>query len=381
MLPTLLILSSLVFIALLPTLYIRFVLLRQSTSRWRWACWAPLAVFVLTCIFLVPFVYCAGLMRFFAFWVFCILLPLFVFAFVSAIGWCLSRKWPKVQRKVTFLGLGNGIAVFLLALYGIFFGWRELEVKQVDIYIEDLPEAFEGYRIAQLTDLHVGAYGDNTAFVERVVNETNALQPDMIVFTGDLININAYEAIPFETTLAQLKAKDGVLSILGNHDYCRYGFGKSEEEQQAGVEAVQVTERRMGWHLLVDEHLFVHRGTDSIALAGVGNISEKRHYGDLNKALNGLSDSVFTILLSHDPEHWRMEVLDHPVVHLTLSGHTHAAQVRIGRWSPAALFMDEWSGLYERDHHYLYVSEGLGGTFPFRLGATPQIVLITLHRK
>lgn len=381
MLPTLLILSSLVLIALLPTLYIRFVLLRQSTSRWRWACWAPLAVFVLTCIFLIPFVYCAGLMRFFAFWVFCVLLPLFVFAFVSAIGWCLSRKWPKVQRKVTCLGLGNGIAVFLLALYGIIWGWRELEVKQVDIYIEDLPQAFEGYRIAQLTDLHVGAYGDNTAFVERVVNETNALQPDMIVFTGDLININAYEAIPFETTLSRLQASDGVLSILGNHDYCRYGFGKSEEEQQAGVEAVQATERRMGWHLLVDEHLFVHRGTDSIALAGVGNISEKRHYGDLNKALNGLSDSVFTILLSHDPEHWRMEVLDHPVVHLTLSGHTHAAQVRIGRWSPAALFMDEWSGLYERDHRYLYVSEGLGGTFPFRLGATPQIVLITLHRK
>lgn len=381
MLPTLLILSSLVLIAFLPTLYIRFVLLRQSTSRWRWACWAPLAVFVLTCIFLIPFVYCAGLMRFFAFWVFCVLLPLFVFAFVSAIGWCLSRKWLKVQRKVTFLGLGNGIAVFLLALYGIFFGWRELEVKQVDIYVEDLPQAFEGYRIAQLTDLHVGAYGDNTAFVERVVNETNALQADMIVFTGDLININAYEAIPFETTLSRLQASDGVLSILGNHDYCRYGFGKSEEEQQAGVEAVQATERRMGWHLLVDEHLFVHRGTDSIALAGVGNISEKRHYGDLNKALNGLSDSVFTILLSHDPEHWRMEVLDHPAVHLTLSGHTHAAQVRIGRWSPAALFMDEWSGLYERDHRYLYVSEGLGGTFPFRLGATPQIVLITLHRK
>ena len=381
MLPTLLIISSLVLFALLPTLYIRFVLLRQSTSRWRWACWAPLAVFVLTCIFLIPFVYCADLMRFFAFWVFCILLPLFVFAFVSAIGWCLSRKWPKIQRKVTCLGLGNGIAVFLLALYGIIWGWRELEVKQVDIYIEDLPEAFEGYRIAQLTDLHVGAYGDNTAFVERVVNETNALQADMIVFTGDLININAYEVIPFETTLSLLHASDGVLSILGNHDYCRYGFGKSEEEQQAGVEAVQATERRMGWRLLVDEHLFVHRGTDSIALAGVGNVSEKRHYGDLNKALNGLSDSVFTILLSHDPEHWRMEVLDHPVVHLTLSGHTHAAQVRIGRWSPAALFMDEWSGLYEREHRYLYVSEGLGGTFPFRLGATPQIVLITLHRK
>ena len=116
MLPTLLILSSLVLFALLPTLYIRFVLLRQNTSRWRWACWAPLAVFVLTCIFLIPFVYCAGLMRFFAFWVFCVLLPLFVFAFVSAIGWCLGRKWPKVQRKVTCLGLGNGIAV----CYGAF---------------------------------------------------------------------------------------------------------------------------------------------------------------------------------------------------------------------------------------------------------------------
>ena len=381
MLPTLLLISSLVLFALLPTLYIRFVLLRQVKSRWRWFCWAPLAVFLLTSVLLIPFVYSAGLMHFFAFLVTCVLLPMFVFALVSAIGWCMGRKWPKVQRKVTFLGLGNGIAVFLLSFYGIFFGWRELEVKQVDIYIEDLPEAFDGYRIAHLTDLHVGAYGDNTAFVERVVNETNALQADMIVFTGDLININAWELTPFENTLAQLKAKDGVFAVLGNHDYCRYGFDKSGDEQKLPCEALQATERRMGWHLLMDEHTFVYRGTDSIAIAGVGNIGKHYRDGDLNKALDGLSDSVFTMLLSHDPNHWRMEVLNHPSVGLTLSGHTHAAQVKIGKWSPAAMSFHEWSGLYESGRQSLYVSEGLGGTFPFRLGATPQIVLITLHRK
>lgn len=383
MLRTLLILSIIAVFALLPTLYVRYVIGKQWKPRWRYLTWAPLAILVISSILLFRLVTSAGFMHFYAFWVGCVVFPAFAFTLVSAIGWGLARKWPKAFRIANYTGLVACTTVFVLTFYGTFFGWKKLEVKQVDVYFDNLPEQFEEYRIVQLSDFHVGTYGHNPSFVNRVVEQTNALQPDLIVFTGDLVNLNAEEIDPFEPYLSQLTAKDGVYAVLGNHDYCRYGFNKSEQQKLAGLEQVKATEKVMGWRTLVDEHVFLHRGQDSIALAGVGNVSEPPylHAGDLNKALQGLSDSVFTILLSHDPVHWRMEVLDQSNVTLMLAGHTHAAQLKIGAWSPAAFTYKEWSGLYQQNNRFLHVSEGLGGTFPFRLGATPQIIVLTLHRQ
>ena len=383
MLPTLLIFSVLLLLALLPTLYVRYVLCKQWTSRWRPICWLPFALIAAVLILMIWFVYSTAFLRLFTFIVMCVIFPAIVFTVVSGIGWLLARKWPKAFRWVNLSAYVLCAAAFLMMLYGVCFGWKQLTVKHVDLQFENLPESFEGYRIVQLTDMHVGAYGTNTAFVERVVERTNALQPDMIVFTGDLVNLSANEIAPFVSVLSRLKAPDGVYSVLGNHDYCQYGFDKSKEQQVAELNRVKETEIAMGWNLLEDTHRIVYRASDSLAIAGVGNISKPPyiHAGDLDKAMTGLSDSVFTILLSHDPTHWRMEVLEQSAVDLTLSGHTHAGQVKVGSWSPAAMSYKEWSGLYEEKGRYLYVSEGLGGTFPFRLGATPQIIEITLHRK
>lgn len=384
MLPTLLILSAILLLALVPTLYVRYVLCRQCTSRWRSICWLPFTILVVVLVLTAWLIHSAVFLRIFTFLITCIVLPALVLTFISGIGWLFRRKWPKVFRWATITGYIFGGIVCLMMVYSVFWGWKNLTVKYVDIYFDDLPETFEGYRIAQLSDLHVGAYGDQTAFIEKVVEQTNALQPDMIVFTGDIVNLSSDEIRPFEPVLSRLTATDGVYSVLGNHDYCKYGFFKEERHQQDDLLQVQEAERRIGWHLLVDEHQFIHRGSDSIAIIGVGNISEPPylHAGDLHKAVEGLSDSVFSILLSHDPDHWRMEVLDQTQLPLMLSGHTHAGQFKIGSLSPAAMMYKEWSGLYEEGHQrYLMVSEGVGGTFSFRFGATPQIVVITLHGK
>lgn len=390
MLPTLFVLSFIAIFALLPTLYIRYVLCRHCASIYQRLCWFFLAIVVIALGLMMWLVTSAGYVHFFTFLVACVILPVFVFTLVSAIGWGLSCKWPKSFRIANYTGATISGILCIAAMYGVFFGWKQISVKQVDVSFDNLPEQFDGYRIAQLSDWHVGAYGNDPSFIDKVVDQTNALHPDMIVFTGDLVSLDASEIAPFERSLLRLSAPDGIYSVLGNHDYCRYGFNKSEQQQQEGCLQLQEMEKRMGWQLLVDEHRIIHRGTDSIAIAGVGNISKPPylHAGDLHKAIEGLSDSVFTVLLSHDPSHWRMEVLERTTIPLTLSGHTHAAQLKLGSCSPAAIPYREWSGLYEETANpsllysprYLFVSEGLGGVFPFRLGATPQIVLITLRR-
>lgn len=390
MLPTLLILSFIAVFALLPTLYIRYVLGRQWHSRWRFLCWLPLTVVCLVLVMMMWLVTSPAFVHLFVFIVLCVVFPGFLFALISVIGWLLARRWPKALRVANYTGIVCAVICSLCAMYGTFIGWKQLTVKQVEIRFENLPSSFDGYRIVQLSDMHVGAYGDDTAFVERIVEQTNALQPDMIVFTGDLVNMNPEEIAPFEAVLSRLHAPDGVYAVLGNHDYCRYGFRKSEQQQHEGMLRVMETERRMGWQVLVDTNVVIRRGSDSIVIAGVGNISKPPypHAGDLNKAMTGVSDSTFTVLLSHDPTHWRMEVLEQTHIPLMLAGHTHAGQLKIGSCSMAAMSYDEWGGLYEdtthsspfNAHRYLYVSEGLGGTLPFRLGATPQIVVITLVR-
>ena len=291
------------------------------------------------------------------------------------------------------------VAIWIvLAIYGNVYGRFCHEVKQVQLTFDNLPTAFDGLRIVHISDLHLDGWVGHEKELKQCIDEINALNPDIICFTGDLVSLSPNELKPFVPILRQLHTNSSlqrrdkrraVYAVLGNHDYCRYGFDKSQAEQQAQLQRVREAEARMGWQLLEDTNVRVGRGIDTIVIAGVGCVSPSSRFrdGDLNKALQDVPDSLFTILLSHDPSHWRMEVLDHSAVVLTLSGHTHAAQMKIGSWSPAAMIYKEWSGLYESTihhtpytiHRYLYVSEGLGGTFPFRLGTTPQIVEITLQ--
>jgi len=378
-----LLIISLIFI--LPDLYISLVLMR-NTAWWTHALvWLPTIV----AIGLIASVRFSGLssvkMEIFTGLLLCVALPQLFFLVFSLIGQLLST-FNSQFSTFNYIGVAVGAVVSAAMLYGLLCGWKQLTVKHVDVTFDNLPAEFEGYRIAQLSDLHVGTYGRNTAYVERVVQRVNEEQADLVVFTGDIVNSTATEIAPFEQTLSLLQARDGVMAVLGNHDYCMYGFGKRHADPHAdphdGARQVVEAERRMGWQVLMNEHRLVAREGAQIAIVGVENTGKPPfpEIGDLHGAMEGLPDSTFKILLSHDPSHWRREVLPDTDIPLMLAGHTHAAQLKIGSWSPSQWLYDEWSGLYRQGRQQLYVSEGTGGGIRFRLGTTPEIIVFTLHR-
>lgn len=273
-------------------------------------------------------------------------------------------------------------AWLLLMAYGFFFGWRHLVVRSATCTSSLLPQAFDGYRVVQLSDIHIGTFLRNRSFVDKMVRAVNAQRPDLVVFTGDLVNVSAQEIIPFQHALKQIQARDGVFSVMGNHDYCEYVEDKSESNIRKNQTVLRYLEQKIGWRLLMNEHVTLQRDGASIELVGVENISRPPFpdYGDLEKALEGTVAGTFKILLSHDPSHWRRDVLRNTDIALTLSGHTHAGQFSLGRFSPAKWAYSEWGGKYTEDGAMLYVSTGIGGTVPFRFGAWPGIDVIQLKR-
>ena len=274
-------------------------------------------------------------------------------------------------------------AWLLLMVYGFFFGWRHLVVRSATCNSPLLPQSFDGYRVVQLSDIHIGTFLRNRSFIDKMVRAVNAQRPDLVVFTGDLVNVSAQEVIPFQHALKQIQARDGVFSVMGNHDYCEYGEDKSESNIRKNQTVLKYLEQKIGWRLLMNEHVTLQRDGASIELVGVENISRPPFpdYGDLEKALEGTDPGAFKILLSHDPSHWRRNVLRKTDIALTLSGHTHAGQFSLGRFSPAKWAYSEWGGKYTEDGAMLYVSMGIGGTVPFRLGAWPGIDVIQLKRE
>lgn len=303
-------------------------------------------------------------------------------------GSCLLIAVPAVLFLVVWPFAGWRWALLLptlwemLMAYGFFFGWRHVIVRRATCVSPLLPASFNGYRVLQLSDIHIGTYLRNRRFIDKLVALVNDQHADLVVFTGDLVNVSAEEVIPFQHVLKQVSATDGVLSIMGNHDYCEYGEDKSERNVAKNQTVLHYLEEKIGWHLLMNEHVLIHRGDDAIAIIGVENISRPpfQDYGDLKKAMEGLPQGMFKILLSHDPSHWRRGVLHQTDIALTLSGHTHAGQLRVGRLSPSKVAYQEWGGKYTEDGSMLYVSTGIGGTVPFRLGAWPEINIITLQR-
>lgn len=303
---------------------------------------------------------------------------------LSLIPTILHRhRWSWLTPAGAILGL----FAFLTMWYGAIITRKTLQVKEVSVEIKDLPKAFDGYRIVQISDFHVGTYGNDTTFVRKVVDEVNALHPDVILFTGDIVNRHATEVLPFVHTLSQLKAPDGVRAILGNHDYGDYYEWDSDSDKTADRQLLLSSFDRMGWDIILNDHRWLSCGTDSIALIGVENIGDPpfKIYGDLRQAYPDLGDDRVKILMSHNPAHWQADIADHPGcnIALTLAGHTHAMQIQAGPLSPASLRYDYWSGLYgDSQGQQLYVNIGLGTVgLPMRIGATPEITLITLHRK
>ena len=313
---------------------------------------------------------------------FAILTPIALGMLIYGIG-----RWLK-QRWMTIIAFIVAALVFGVMWWGAIVTPGKIEIKEVELAFERLPDAFDGYRIVQWTDTHLGTYNGHTAIVEKQIKAINDLHPDMICFTGDLVSRKTDEAIPYRHMLAQLHAPDGVFSVLGNHDYDNYVQWDNEKAKTDDRKALCDLQQEVGWRLLNDDYAIVKRGDDQIVIIGTENYGdhpyEKR--GNLAKAYSGLNDGNFKIQLQHNPYAWRANTLTNSNIDLMLAGHTHAWQImlQIGnwRWSPACLRYPEWGGAYNEGDRWLYVSIGTGmvGT-PMRIGATPEITVITLKKK
>lgn len=280
-----------------------------------------------------------------------------------------------------FFALIPALGVMGWFAFGFIEGWKRLELKHITFTSPDLPPYFDGYRLVQITDFHLGSFPPGNDFVQKVVDAANNEEPDMILFTGDLVNNQASEVEPYLETLGQLHAHDGIYSIWGNHDYCEYGNNHSIGALKRNRRLLYGYQESLGWHQLMNEHHVVSHGMSSIAVIGVENPGQPpfTNRSNLKKAMKGVDPDMFKILLSHDPHHWRREVVGKKI-QLTLAGHTHAGQLKIGKWTPARMAFKEWGGAYRIGEQMLYVSSGIGGSFPFRLGAWPELTVVTLKR-
>ena len=317
--------------------------------------------------------------RYFAKWVLlAVEIPKVFFAACSIIGKVLSSLVREASDITNVIGLLLGLTLSAAALYGLLFGWKQLKVVKVSLEFETLPEEFDGYRIVQLSDLHLGSLNKNSKFIKDVIRQTNDLYADVIVFTGDLVNSYSEEVQPFLALLSTLNAPDGILSVLGNHDYPKYG---DMESIQVGGRRLAGIERQIGWQVLINESYTIIRDGARLSFVGVDNGAGRRLPCEecLRVAVGNIPESNFTILLSHCPNIWRKTVLDITAIPLTLAGHTHAGQLRIGNWSLASTDNNEWCGVYRQGYQVLYVSQGTGTKFRFRLGTYAEITLITLH--
>lgn len=312
-----------------------------------------------------------------------LIVPKCLFTLLSLVGRGLKRFSARIPHVMDGVALVTACLSLFLLIYGTTLGWHRYEVKEVEFRHPDLPDAFDGYRMVQISDWHLGTIARYPSRIAEAVALINSLKADLIVFTGDLVNNEAVELDGLDSLLTSLSATDGVISILGNHDYGTYRQWESEADAQANLDELKRRERAFGWHLLLNEHRLIVREADTLAIVGVENdgLPPFPSLGDLPKATSG-AEPYFKILLSHDPTHWRRRVLPETDIPLTLSGHTHAMQFRIGNWSPASWFYPEWSGFYhDEGGRTLYVNQGLGGVMlPFRLGAWPEVTLFTLRK-
>lgn len=316
---------------------------------------------------------------------FSIYIPKYIFIicdFIAKIP-CLKKKarWSYVSKS----GAVFGVIAFCLMWWGALINRFNIDVNEVDVPIQSLPASFDGYRIAQISDLHVGTYGDDTTYIAELVETINDLNVDAVVFTGDIVNRNSAELLPFVETLSRIKAKDGVYSVLGNHDYGDYSDWETPEAKEDNLKLMHKLQKQMKWNLLLNETKFVYRGNDSVAIVGVENLGDPpfKNYGSLADAYPVINDSNVKILLSHNPAHWERDIRNqnNKNIALTLSGHTHAMQMSIAGISPAALRYKYWGGLYVDDNNrYLNVNVGIGEVaIPTRIGATPEITVLTLR--
>ncbi len=283
--------------------------------------------------------------------------------------------------------LGLGAIPFLGLLWGMVKGATDYQVRRVTLRFPNLPAAFEGFKVIQISDLHTGSF-NSTEPLQRAVAMINRQGADLVLMTGDLVNNRATEVEPHIPALQQIKSDLPIFSSLGNHDYGDYVQWASAAEKRANLERLMQNHAKIGWTLLNDTSHTIARGADKIAIIGVQNWSSHANFpkhGNLPKAHAASGNAPFKILLSHDPSHWEAQVLNYPDIDLTLSGHTHGMQFGVNlpflKWSPVEYVYKQWAGLYEKGKQKLYVNVGLGFLgYPGRVGFLPEITLFELRR-
>ncbi len=354
-----------------------FMLIFSVTANYKFRelLWTPFtAVVVLVLIVFIPKVFASVL-----------------FLISDFTGIFISRdNSKKLKRYILVFSLIIGVIVEITVLIGVFYGRFNYKVEEYRIEFSELPESFDNYRIVHLSDLHLGSFKLHKSKIAEVVEIVNSLEADLIVFTGDLVNNTTNEAWEFYDILKEISATDGFIAITGNHDYGTYVSWNSEEEFENNFTDLKRFYESMGAKLLLNENIVITRGEESIYIAGIESSGKPPfdELGDIDKALNGIPENSFIIMLSHDPSYWRSNILNYPEINLTLSGHTHSFQLGIYseryniRWSPIKYIYDEWHGLYDENSQKLIINSGVGHiAMPARIGAPPEIGVIELGLK
>ena len=339
-------------------------------------------------------------------WIYLLLLgliavPKAVFMLCSIVGLGFCKLFRSHRNIGNLVGLLCVPVIWFILLYGSFVGFNKLEVNRQTFVSEDLPQAFDGYRVVILSDTHVGSYNKRNAYVlQQTIDSINAQQPDIVVFLGDIQNAEPKEIYPHMDVMSSLKAKDGIYAVLGNHDYGDYICGNTARKV-ANCRETMSLERQMGWTLLMNEHRYIDRNKSSIIIAGMENDGDGIKFpqnGNIKQTLKGVSSSPpesggargglnkrsdyrpFVLMLEHDPSSWRRKIIPDGRAQLTLSGHTHKMQFSLFGWCPLTLTGKEVSGWYTEGNQSLFVTAGLGGLIPFRFGSTGEIVVLTLKK-
>ncbi len=313
--------------------------------------------------------------------------PKLFFVISISILYGLNFVFSESESKliVPLVGLLSGFLPFFIIVYSIFKTIYRFKVTTVNIEFDDLPKGFSGFSLVHISDLHLGSFNYRYAVLDKAIRLINNSNPDLICFTGDLVNNYAWELRGWDVVLRDLSASKGKFAVLGNHDYGDYSEWDTPREKQANLEAIKQHYKDTGFTLLQNEAALITSKNDKIAIVGVENWGTPpfKQYGDLNKALQKVEHIPFKVLLSHNPTHWQFEVLPKTNIALTLSGHTHGMQAGVQykklQWSPIKYKYKHWAGLYKEGSQYLYVNRGLGWIgLPARIGMRPEITIIKL---
>ena len=296
-----------------------------------------------------------------------------------------QASYPSRRKFISLVGLGSGAVVAAIVLDGIIFGKYRHKARVVRLKLKNLPQSFKGYKIVQISDVHSGSF-QNPAKLQHAIDLINEQNPDLVLFTGDMINNYADEFVPFINLFSQIKSRDGKFSVLGNHDYGEYGVWKTVDDRKNNIPRLIENQKKAGFEMLRNEHRVIEKNGEKLYILGVENwgIAPFPQFGDLDKASRDVPADAVKILMSHDPSHFDAIVQKHPKnIQLTLSGHTHGMQFGIDlknyRWSPVQFKYKKWADLYQVEDKYLYVNRGFGVIgFPGRVGVFPEVTVFEL---